>query len=414
MKFISKLQDLIGETSILEHINTVENIKKYVSAEEMEDFVNSVRAIVQKEAVEAVKKNGGKGLVVMATGAGKSKVAIDLAQHYLEEESNMSVVVPTEKLRDSGWRDEMSLWGTEKLKNSFQNFCYASASKIKEQKFDLVILDECHNLTELSSKFFTQNQVTNFVGLTATLPTSEEKLEIFNQLGLKTVYQLTLDQAVRLGFVAPYKITVVYTDLDNSTKNIVAGGKLKSFMVTEAAQYNYLSEVIAGSSLGSSKYTSLLLKRMRFIYNLPSKIKAAKYILDNVISQEDRTLIFCGSVTVADQLCKDSFHSKNGDRAYEKFKSKEIDRLSCVKSINEGHSFPDLDSGLIVQVTSSDKDLVQRIGRLIRYRPGHEAHLYIIVAQGTQDVVWMQKSISGFNQNNIEHITLTKLKERYG
>jgi superfamily II DNA or RNA helicase len=64
------------------------------------------------------------------------------------------------------------------------------------------------------------------------------------------------------------------------------------------------------------------------------------------------------------------------------FKSEKVNRLSCVKAINEGHNFPGIDSGVIVQINSKEKDLIQRLGRLLRFRPGHEGHLYIVVIKG--------------------------------
>ena len=57
----------------------------------------------------------------------------------------------------------------------------------------------------------------------------------------------------------------------------------------------------------------LILQRMRFIYNLPSKLEAAKYILKHIIPIEDRTLIFCGSIAHAEELSKNTYHSKTDD-----------------------------------------------------------------------------------------------------
>jgi superfamily II DNA or RNA helicase len=412
MNFKQKLLDLIVGKSILEHIDEVEQLRETVPTEEIEDFVNFVRAIVQKEAVVAVQNNGGSGLVVMATGSGKSKVAIDLAD-VCKEEGPMTVIVPTEKLRDNGWFDEIALWSSKETSSRFKNFCYASISKVKGNSIALAVLDECHNITPANATFFLQNDVKNIIALTATVPKDLEKRELLSSLGLNLVYEVTLDQAVRLGFVAPYKITVIYSQLDNVNKNIRGGSKDKPFFTTEASTYNYLCNKLDGLPPGSKAAQLSILARMRFIYNLPSKMKVAQFLLEKVISPLDRTLIFCGTVGVADQLCEHSFHSKSKGNSYDLFKNMEINRLSCVKSINEGHSFPNLDVGVIQQLTSNDKDLVQRIGRLIRYRPGHTAHLYILVANGTQDLSWASKALEKFNQNVIEHITFEKFVNLY-
>jgi superfamily II DNA or RNA helicase len=151
---------------------------------------------------------------------------------------------------------------------------------------------------------------------------------------------------------------------------------------------------------------------MRFIYNLESKFIAAQYILNNHINKEDRTLIFCGSIEKAEKICKETFHSKSGDTFYNAFKKDEIKKLSCVKAINEGHNFIGLDGGLILQLNSKEKDLIQRIGRLIRFRPGHEAHIWIIVCDETQDEVWSNTALANFDQSKIEHISYESLKQK--
>ena len=152
---------------------------------------------------------------------------------------------------------------------------------------------------------------------------------------------------------------------------------------------------------------------MQFIYKLKSKENVAKFILDNLIPEDDRVLIFAGGIAQANSLCKDSYHSKSNNLAYDAFKAQEINRLSCVKAINEGHNLPGVDKAVICQVTSKDKDLVQRIGRIIRFRPGHEALVYIVVSEGTQDEVWLNKALMGIDSNKVEYTTFTNLKEKY-
>ena len=88
------------------------------------------------------------------------------------------------------------------------------------------------------------------------------------------------------------------------------------------------------------------LARMRFIYNLKSKTKVAKYMLEKMISRDERTLIFAGSIATAEKLESNSFHSKSNGKAFDKFMNKEINRLSSVKSLNEGVNIPDLDNAL--------------------------------------------------------------------
>lgn len=407
------LNKLIRESgSVLNCVEEIYSLRQtLVEDEDITLFVNKVREIVQREAMWAVIDNGGRGLVVMATGAGKSKVAVDLAKYYHEAGKHFDghcLVVPTEKLRDENWDEEFTKWKAKKVSDKTEKICYASASKIEDFNFNLAILDEAHNITELSAELFVNNHVENVVALTATEPEDEEKQMILQRLGIHLVYKVTLDDAVKLGFVAPYKITVVHTKLDSTDKYIQSGSKAKPFMQTESAKYNYLSNLCMLRPGQVSTFN-----RMRFIYNLRSKTQAAKFILDNLIPEDDRTLIFCGSIEQSEQFGLNTFHSKSGGVAYGLFKTGTINKLACVKAINEGHNFVGLDSGIVVQINSKEKDIIQRIGRLIRFRPNHEAHIWIIVCNGTQDMVWAANALQNLDQNKIEHIEFETLKKEY-
>lgn len=421
MKYFRELQELFQNQphSILTYIDKVEAIRaKITEPLAIEAFVNKVREKVQNEAIQAVIDNDG-GMIAMATGSGKSRVAVELAKYYCEPfTSDLALLVPTEKLRDENWLEEFEKWGASPLWNDTQSLCYASASKIGGYNFDLVILDEGHNITELASEFFTINNIQRTVLLTATPPTDPIKKQILSDLDIKLVYELTLDQAVRLGFVAPYKITVITVPLDNVTKNIPGGNKKNPFMTTEAATYAYCNRRVQQcfgdqTPQGKAKMQFAILGRMQFIYKIPSKTAVIKFLLDRVIPQEDRTLIFCGNIEQAEEVCPTFYHSKSSSVAYDAFKNEEINRLSCVKAVNEGHNFPGVDSGIIGQLNSKEKDLVQRIGRLIRFRPGHEAHLYIVVSESTQDEKWLENAIENLDQSKIEYVRIDDFKKRF-
>jgi superfamily II DNA or RNA helicase len=405
-----KLNTLLEKhSSILECVTEVELLKNSIESETLlESFVNHVRGIVQSEATLAVVSNGGKGLVAMATGSGKSKVAIDLAKIYCGN-STVGIIVPTEKLRDEGWREEFEKWKAQDIWRRVESLCYASGSKIKNKTLGLTILDEAHNITELGSEFFANNKTGPVVALTATVPTDRVKLDLLNNLGLKVVYEVTLDQAVRLGFVAPYQITVVSVPLNGIDKNQKGGSKDKPFMTTEQKTYEYLTKRVLTSPSGTKAYQFAVLRRMQFLYGVQSKVDAAKALLEHVVPKEDRTLIFCGNIKAAEEIWPHTYHSKSGSSYFNAFKKEEIDRLSCVQALNEGQNIPNVDSALIHQLNSKEKNLIQRIGRIIRFRPGHQAHIWILVSEGTQDTVWLDNATQNLDKRKIRQIKLNDL-----
>ena len=83
------------------------------------------------------------------------------------------------------------------------------------------------------------------------------------------------------------------------------------------------------------------------------------------------------------------------------FIDEEINELSCVQSLNEGYNLPMIDNAIIAQLNSNALNLIQRIGRVCRWREGHEANVYLLVCEDTQDKIWAEKALAGFNPENI-------------
>lgn len=374
---------------------------------------------IQKEAIEAWKKHGYWNILAMCTGSGKTRVGILACQMAVSHnpDANILIVTPTEKLRDVGWKEEFKKWKATRIyTKNVDTVCYASLSKIEKATYSLVIMDEVHNLTEPKLAFFFDNKniIKSVMGLTATPPQDEDKVDIFNDLKLSIAYKYTLEQGVNDGVVAPFNITVIKVPLDRKDHYIKKSSKSKE-MVTETikyANYAHVIRMLQYSSKPQDKQTLkfMYMNRMRLIYNFKSKLVAAQKILKKYFVGE-RSIIFSASIKQAEALCKNSYHSQTNDDAFNKFVKKKLNKLSAVKKLNEGENIPDLDSILVVQLTSKDKDIIQRIGRAVRWRPNHEAKVWILVSEGTQDEKWCDKALADFDPNRITTIDYKDLKQ---
>lgn len=374
--------------------------------------INKAKDAKQKEALNVLINNPfNRGILSMCTGAGKSKVAIDyykyLYEHVYNKNMNVLLVVPTEKLRDVNWLNEFTDWDAKDLYDKLDRCCYASLSKIKDKTYDLVILDEVHRTTENNIVFFKNNKVFHIVGLTATLP--EDKRELLKTIGLHEVFYLSLDEGVKLGIVAPFNINVIECKLDDKNKYIEAGSKDKRFKITEKQQYDYHNKQLRKLLFANGEYPQwLILKRMKFLTGLKSKTNVAKSILDT-IPLDKKIIIFCGSIEQAENLCENTYHSETNSEALDKFISGEVKRLSCVNALNEGMNIPGIDIAVIVQVDSKDTNLIQRIGRVVRYREGHLAEIYILSVSDTQDEKWVESALKSFDKTNIKYINFKNI-----
>jgi superfamily II DNA or RNA helicase len=359
---------------------------------------------MQTEALNSVINNNGSGVLSICTGGGKTKIAIDYSKHLYTDQSNFLWVTPTRKLRDRAIPDEFVKWQSQYVYERFQRFCYASINKITGQHFDLVVLDEGHNITPENSNFFKNNTVDRILLLSATVPKDSEKQRIiFNDLGLKVIYDLPLDKAVSLGIVSPYIINVIRVPLDNKVKYIEAGNKKTgTFYNTEYNQYQWYQKIINDLPIGTPIPKWLVNKRMNLIYNSLAKEQLSRIVM-NQIPSNDRYLIFCGSIKQAEKLCEYTFHSKRNDSDYNDFVNQKINKLAVIDSLNEGDNIPLLDKSIIVQLKSNPAPLIQRIGRNIRLRDNHRAVIYILVAKDTQDEIWLESAINKIDSNNIKY-----------
>jgi superfamily II DNA or RNA helicase len=330
------------------------------------------------------------------------------------------LIVPTEELRDVGWPEEFKKWGVSP--EGIKRICYSSLAKENLDKYDFILYDEYHRTTLPNLKKlveYLKNPKVYALALTATLPRKivfEEDAERIHHLRtvLPIVYTLTIDEAVELGLVADFEITVLKYYLDEVNRNVIGGTVKVPFKQTEAARYAYLTNnlkratVIAKadpSKIGWKMAT--ISKRTNFLYNLPSKLMLAKRCLEQLQRDTNaRTVVFAGSIEQANELCGENvFHSKTGREALDKFQNGELNLIGSVRCLNEGVNLEDPHQALVVQLDSVERSIVQRIGRLIRIRYENlefRAKIVILVALKTADEKWYESATAEFQTKRIK------------
>ena len=371
----------------------------------------------QIEAINAWKQKRN-GTIEAATGIGKTLIGIKIMEEY----KRVLIVVPQLVLFDS-WRDEIYKFQIN-LKVAIEYMCYASISKKSNYHiYDLIIFDEIHHLgtdTHIDFMEYFKNRCN--LGLTATMPSSMNAYTMVKRNYIDKIcpiiFQLPIEKAQELGIVADFNVSIIKTEIDKINKDVVSGNKQTKFYQTEYEAYNYLSNKIQelgfknrelGDKTIERMIKVLINKRLHVIYNLKEKANVAKFILNNKLMKDKRTIVFGANINKCNYICDYTFHSKTDNEDFNKFQKKEINQLAVVNCINEGVNIIDLDRIIISQINSQERSLIQRIGRVIRLRDNHEGKVIILITKDTQEERWLESSIRNINRDRIRFYEAVKI-----
>lgn len=376
--------------------------------ETMKDIEKKSR--IQREAQVAWLNAGKRGTLEIITGLGKTKISLDIVKTYPSTARILFLAETTDREKDL--RDEQKKWDTEGYEITFA--CYQSAYKWVGTEWDLVIADEIHDsLTEQYSKFYWNNKYHAILGLSATVDKAAiavDKGDVIVSKGemLKDIapvcFSYNLDQGQSEGTARKLDIYVINHKLDIYNKNIKAGTKDKPFMQTEYNAYMYKDEKVRRAMFanGDAKKHFIRLTanaRARLLYELPSKIKVSKKLIDGL---PGKTIIFGNSIDALLQITPNVVSSRNNDKRNldirESFDDGNTNIIGAFKKLKQGANLVGLDNCILHSYYGKSKDFVQRIGRL--RDNGEIGRVFVLVTFGTQEVKWfdnMFEGTAGFN-----------------
>lgn len=343
----------------------------------------------QKEGFQTWLNNNLNGIFSVVTGGGKTVFGIYCLSYLFENNliDSVVIVVPTKTLQDQ-WasnilqntnclRDEISF--NRKKLNKINILTNLSVQKINfkllKNRYSL-ILDECHRYgTEKNSGFLKENFVSK-IGLTATLERKyDDGVERFLHPNIgKVIYSYTIKQAIVDGVVEPYKLVYLRTHFTGD-EQIEYDDLSRSISVLWA---RYSSEKKSKSKESLKKSIEMLsFKRSRLVNESEQrKYVASRLILNNL---KRKKIIFCESIKQSEEIreiCEENglstvvYHSKmkqsNRISALNDFQSDYYHTLIGCKALDEGFDVPDIDFGLIVSQTKTNRQRIQRLGRTIR------------------------------------------------
>ena len=201
-------------------------------------------------------------------------------------------------------------------------------------------------------------------------------------------------------------VYVIQHKLDSKNKTIEAGNAKKRFYQTELAAYQYWdarhkkSWYITDNEKKELQIRITSTKRSRILYNLESKIEPVKKLLSHL---KDKTIIFGNSLSALEKVTPNVVSSNNSDdenkRIREDFDKGRIKVIGSFKKLKQGANLNDLDNIIIMSYYSTEKDLIQRLGRLRNKEK--RGKVFIFVTQNTQEEVWFTKMFENIDTFNM-------------
>ncbi|PZX57017.1 type I restriction enzyme R subunit [Algoriphagus ratkowskyi] len=188
--------------------------------------------------VEAIAKGQDRILLVMATGTGKTYTAFNIIWHlwktgikkrilFLADRNALLTQTKNGDFSPFG-NDIMHIIKNRKIDKSYQIYfaLYQGLTSNEEEKnaykefskdfFDLIVVDECHRGS--ASEASAWREVLDYfsgatqIGMTAT-PKETKDISNMDYYG-EPVYTYSLKQGIMDGFLAPYKVVRITTNLD--------------------------------------------------------------------------------------------------------------------------------------------------------------------------------------------------------
>lgn len=345
------------------------------------------REILQKQFSNEIIKNNYTGIFLLSPRFGKTKVVIDAINGLYSW--NVLISTPREDI-NKAWLSEFIKWDLDFTPTVI---CNNSLLKQKGKDIDLLVIDECHLLSD--------NQINNIkilkpkrlLLLTGTLGQGRlTKLKTLLKTDMCVSY--TIDDAIRDNIISDYEINIIKVDLTPVERNIY--NKL-------TANYEWCRQqaLINNTSFIRAKMNAAR-RRMYYIYNTQSKVLAVK----EFIKDYERCLIFSSTIKTAEIICEHSYHSKSSkyNNNLELFKDNKINKLAVCRMSDCGITFPNLKVGIIHQVQSGEEIFLQRSLRCCNLEGDKIAKLYIFVCKDTIDEKWLEDCLKDINKDKIKYL----------
>lgn len=385
----------------------------------------------QKQALANWKANKYRGIANAVTGAGKSRLALAAIRDTLLEGGKCVVVVPTVVLL-SQWSELLSSalpdYRTGRAGNgndddlNNHDVVVTTVATARQRAFDLpsgitglLVADECHRAASEMNKLSLDERFTRRLGLSAT----HERLDGAHETVLmpyfdRVIYELGYEAAIAAGVVAQVRVAFVgvtfteeeaarYESLQRTLKKL-RRTLVREFGCRPASFSVFLDDVLRLRSgkmkagIAANRWLSAWREKRELLAETPGKIAALKHMIP-VMNDADRSLVFTQSIAsatnlnemlVSNKVTSEVHHSQVDTDArsetMDRFSAGHTKALVSVQTLEEGVDVPDADLAIIIAASKQTRQMIQRMGRVMRRKSdGRDARFVIVFVRDTDE-----------------------------
>jgi len=384
----------------------------------------------QQEALKAWHSNARRGVVEAVTGSGKTRVGIAAAFEAVRQGIKVLILVPTAELQGQ-WlvslrrdlpaarRGALGDGRSDSLDevDILVAIVHSASNRetLRSHKAGLIIADECHRYAAPMFTGALQEGYAWRLGLTATFERADGEHEnLLTPYFGGVIYNLWYDRALKDQVIAPFDIALVGVDLVPSEQTdydkfsavmVEAARNLESYAGIPRRPFPQFIAAVAAlaASDSTSREATIARKYMRAMSSRLTLLAEAKtkYLalaaLKETVDQSHGTLVFTQTQESARRA--QELYTALGSKAsavfsgmakddrrqgMEDFRSGASQILAAPRLLDEGIDVPEADLGIIVAANRSQRQMVQRLGRVIRKKAdGRPGRLVVLYSKGT-------------------------------
>lgn len=341
---------------------------------------NSMQVAFINQFEEAVINGETRGLLISATGTGKT-YASAFAMRDLDPERILFLVHREQVLR-SAMKSYQDVFGSTKSMGLFagssheidKDIVFATVQTMSRdynlqsfdpKAFDVVIIDEVHRAGASSyQKILDYFEAEYYFGMTAT-PERSDGYDIYELFDHNILYEIRLQQAMEESLLCPFHYFGI-TDLKIDGELPTEESEVKDFakltsdervkhILEQAEYYGYSGSRVKGLMFCSSK-------------------REAQALSEKFNERGLRTIPLTGENSQDERA--DGVRRLTLDESEPDFEDEYLDYILTVDIFNEGVDIPEINQVIMLRPTQSPIIFVQQLGRGLRKRDGKE---YVIV-----------------------------------